>query len=62
MTQNTQKKNFQKMFIFCCGMVLMVVGVACILHWWPYVVVVFKGAGGIVLALVALCLFVLVKE
>lgn len=62
MTHNAPKKNLQKTFIFCCGMILMVVGVALILHWWPYLVVVFKGVAGMALALAALCLFVLAKE
>ena len=62
MTSQAAKKNCSRIFIFFCAMALLILGVALILKWWPYLAVVFKGAIGVVLALAALCLFVLAKE
>lgn len=47
--------------LFFIGTVVLIAGIALVLLWWPQVVVVFKGAIGIFLALVGLVILALVK-
>ena len=51
----------KKLTLFTVGIVILVVGVALILAWWPQVVGLFKGALGIVLALAGLVVLFIAK-
>ncbi len=57
-----EKKTKKNIFLMIQGLVLMILGVTCILVFWPQVVEVFKGTVGILLALVGLAVLFFVKE
>ncbi|HOW35505.1 MAG TPA: hypothetical protein PL155_03735 [Candidatus Omnitrophota bacterium] len=55
------KKQAKQAALFIAGWIVLILGVALILDWWAYVVVVFKGCAGILMALVGLLILVLAK-
>ena len=57
-----EKNTFKPVIMFIIGFSLLVVGIALILLWWPAVVVLFRGAVGIILALAGLLTLYAVKE
>ena len=61
MSRDIEKNNLKKILLFAAGCAMLVVGVALILHDWAYVVILFKGAFGILLALAGLFLMLIAK-
>ena len=51
----------KKTILFVLGFFFLLVGVALILRWWPYLEIVFKGILGVVLALAGLVMLFLAK-
>ncbi len=47
---------------FLAGFILLIAGITCVLGWWPYLVVVFKGAAGPVLALAGIVVLYVVSQ
>ena len=62
MTGEFKKTNIRKIALFISGGAILVLGIALILGWWGYVVVIFKGAIGILLALAGLFILAAIKE
>ncbi len=56
------KNTFKQSGLFVLGFVVLIVGIALILSWWPDLVVVFKGSIGFILALAGLLMLYTVKE
>ena len=54
MTKDSQKSAYKKFVMFLIGFLILVLGITLILVWWKDVVILFKGAIGIVLALAGL--------
>ena len=51
MAKDSQKSAYKKFLMFCIGFFILILGVTLILAWWESVVVLFKGALGMILAL-----------
>jgi len=51
----------KKISLFCIGGLLLIAGISLVLKEWNSVVVVFKGVGGVALALLALIILMSVK-
>ncbi len=51
MVKDSQKDSYKKFILFGIGFFILVLGVTLVLVWWEDVVVLFKGAIGIILAL-----------
>ncbi|MFH1359787.1 MAG: hypothetical protein ABIJ41_01960 [Candidatus Omnitrophota bacterium] len=52
----------KKIIYFFSGFVFLICGIAFILGYWPYVVVLFKGVIGICLAFLGLVVLFFIKE
>lgn len=44
------------------GAACVIIGVAMILAWWPYLTILFKGAAGFVVALVGMFILYNIRE
>ena len=62
MTTRKEKKFSKKITTLVAGSGLLVVGITLILSEWSYVVVIFKGAIGMALALAGLLVLMLIKD
>ena len=62
MSTTENKNNEKNMIRLFIGGVALVVGIALILAWWPDVASLFKGAIGIVLALVGMLVMYAAKK
>ncbi len=49
------------MLCFILGGAMLILGIALILAWWVYVGILFKGAAGILLALIGMFILFLAK-
>ena len=54
MTLDDQKPAYKKFIFFMVGMFILVLGITLVLIWWKDVVILFKGAIGVILALAGL--------
>ena len=54
MTEGTSKSSHKIFFLFVIGFFILILGITLTLVWWPHVVLLFKGAAGIILALAGL--------
>ena len=54
MVKEDQKNAYKKFVLFVVGFFVLILGITLVLIWWPSVVVLFKGAIGIILALAGL--------
>ena len=54
MTKSDQKGTYKKFILFLVGFLILILGITLILAWWKDVVVLFKGAVGIIFALAGL--------
>lgn len=61
MAVETSKKIVKKILLFVVGWMVLVVGIALVLGWWPFVVVIFKGVAGMTMALIGLLILFMVK-
>ena len=61
MSQDIEKNNLKKIFLFAAGSAMLIIGVALILREWAYLVIIFKGAIGVVFSLVGLFLMFIAK-
>ena len=58
-----EQNNYKKFLLFLCGNVVLVLGVMLILTWWQDVVILFRGAVGIIFALAGmLTLYILSQK
>jgi len=57
-----QKKAYKKFILFVVGFFVLILGITLILVWWSNVVVLFKGAVGIILALAGLFMLYVVSK
>ncbi len=55
-------KTVKAFLFFLAGLIILVAGIALMLVCWKEVVVVFKGAAGVVLALAGLLILAMAKE
>ena len=62
MSETAQKNRPKKFLFYLLGIFLLISGVTLILVWWPDVVRLFRGAGGIFLALVGLLILYAQKQ
>ena len=53
---------FNKPVIAIAGIVCLIAGLVMVLAWWPDVVILFKGGGGIVLAITGMVLLASIKD
>ena len=51
MTKDNQKSTYKKFLMFLIGFFILILGITLILAWWQDVVILFKGAIGMILAL-----------
>ena len=51
MAKDSQKSAYKKFLMFLIGFFILILGITLILAWWEDVVVLFKGAIGMILAL-----------
>ena len=51
MAKDHQKSTYKKFLMFLIGFFILILGITLILAWWKDVVILFKGAIGILLAL-----------
>ena len=57
------KNNYKKFLLFLCGNIVLILGVMLILTWWQDVVVLFRGAVGMIFALAGMIvLYILSQE
>ncbi len=49
----------KRISLFVLGLALVTTGIALVLVFWPDVIIVFKGAGGMLLALIGLIVLVM---
>jgi hypothetical protein len=59
---SANKKNSQKAILFLAGSAILVSGVTLVLLWWPAVVLLFKGAAGMILALAGLVMLAMIRD
>ena len=57
-----KKIKSSKNLLFLCGGVVLIIGMTLVLFWWRDVVILFRGAIGILLALGGMLLLYMVKE
>lgn len=50
----SEQNNYKKFLFFLVGNAVLILGVMLILAWWQDVVILFRGATGLVLALAGL--------
>jgi hypothetical protein len=62
MTKDPQKDTYKSFILFTAGFFILVLGVTLILFCWKDVVVLFKGAVGIILALAGLFMLYAVNK
>lgn len=51
MAKDSQKSTYKRFLMFLVGFFILILGVTLILAWWKDVVILFKGAIGMMLAL-----------
>ena len=51
MVKDHQKSAYKKFVMFLIGFFILILGITLILAWWEDVVILFKGAIGMILAL-----------
>ncbi len=51
MAKDHQKSTYKKFLMFLIGFLILILGITLILAWWKDVVILFKGAIGMILAL-----------
>ncbi len=51
MAKDDQKSTYKKFLMFLIGFFILILGITLILAWWQDVVILFKGAIGMILAL-----------
>jgi len=51
MAKDNQKSTYKKFLMFLVGFFVLILGITLILAWWQDVVILFKGAIGMILAL-----------
>ncbi len=51
MAKDDQKSKYKKFLMFLVGFFVLILGITLILAWWQDVVILFKGAIGMILAL-----------
>jgi len=51
MAKDSQKSTYKKFLLFVVGFFILILGITLILVWWSNVLILFKGAIGIILAL-----------
>lgn len=56
-----KNEHSKKKILFVLGTVFLLIGVALILQWWPYLEIVFKGVLGLALALAGFVMLFLAK-
>ncbi len=61
MTQDIEKNNLKKIFLFVVGSAMLIAGVALILRHWVYLLIIFKGGIGIVTAILGLFFMLIAK-
>lgn len=61
-TMNKKNDVSKKAVLFLAGSAVLISGVTLILSWWPEVVLLFKGAVGMVLALAGLVMLALIRD
>jgi len=54
MAKDNQKSTYKKFLMFLVGFFILILGITLILAWWESVVILFKGASGMALALAGL--------
>ena len=54
--------QFNKPVMTLLGIVCLIVGLVMVLAWWPNVVILFKGGGGIVLAITGMVMLSSAKD
>ena len=54
MAKEDQKNTYKKFILFLVGFFVLILGITLILIWWKDVVILFRGAVGIILALTGL--------
>ena len=62
MMASREKNSFKNLLFFILGGFILIVGITMILVYWPDVVILFKGAVGIVLALTGLIILSMARE
>lgn len=56
------KKPISRILLLTTGAVVLVIGITLVLFWWPYVIFLFKGVVGAILALAGMGILYLVRE
>ena len=54
MAKDAEKNSYRRFILFVAGFFILVLGVTLILIWWKDLVVIFRGALGLILALAGL--------
>lgn len=54
MTKDNQNSTYKKFIMYVIGFFILILGITLILTWWENVIILIKGALGIILALVGL--------
>ena len=54
MAKDDPKKTYKRFILFLVGFFIVILGITLILAWWKDVVILFRGAVGIILALAGL--------
>ena len=54
MGPDNQKNTYKKFLLFVVGFFILILGVTLVLAWWPFVVALFRGGIGVMLALAGL--------
>jgi len=54
MTKDDQKNTYKKFIMYVIGFFILILGITLILAWWENVILLIKGALGIILALAGL--------
>jgi hypothetical protein len=62
MVNDDQKNTYKKFVLFLVGFFILILGITLVLIWWADVVVLFRGALGIILALAGLLTLYAVKR
>jgi len=54
MPKDDQKNTYKKFIMYVIGFFILILGITLILAWWENVIILIKGALGIILALAGL--------
>ncbi len=62
MAKDDQKDSYKKFVLFAIGFFILILGITLVLVWWKDIVVLFKGAVGIILALAGIFMMYAVNK